>query len=207
MKGQADIITAVLILILAISLFGVGYRYVRPMIEKKQDEAIVERIRDLFDQTNPSSLPSKIESVSKLGGVDTFTIDVKGTWELNETEDTLQFKFRSRVTNIASDVGWISLTEGETCPPGIGKVGVDRISVVCARAEKVGEKYEITYKIFYRRLEDPITNRVYAIDLVRHPSGVLTSAGKTVRIFKGEERESTFDAKTLFSTEIKILLV
>jgi len=206
-KGQADIITAVIILILAISLFGIGYRYIKPMLEKRQDEAMVERVRNAFDPSNPSSLSSKIENVAKLGGEDTFTLDVNGFWELNEDEDSISFKFNSKVTDIASDVGWISLTERESCPPSSGIVGSDKISVVCAKAEKVGERYEITYKIFYRELVDPITNRIYKIDLVKHEAGVLTSGGKTVKIVRGRESSSIRDSKTLISTEIKILLV
>jgi hypothetical protein len=206
-KGQADIITAVIILILAISLFSLGYRYIKPMLEKRQDEAMVERVRNAFDQSNPSSLSSKIESVSKLGGEDTFTLDINGFWELNESEDSISFKFNSKVTDIAAGLGWISLTEGESCPPSSGTVGSDKISVVCAKAEKVGETYEITYKIFFRELEDPITNRIYKIDLVKHEAGVLTSGRKTVKIVRGSESVTTRDSKTLISTEIKILLV
>jgi len=205
-KGQADIITAVLILILAISLFGIGYRYIKPMLEKRQDEAMVERVRNAFDPSNPSSLSSKIENVAKLGGEDTFTLDVNGFWELNESEDSISFKFNSKVTDIIASDKWIPLS-GENCTPSIGTVGSDKISVVCAKAEKVGERYEITYKILYRELVDPITNRIYKIDLVKHEAGVLTSGGKTIKIVRGRELSSIRDSKTLISTEIKILLV
>lgn len=206
-KGQAEIISAILIILIALTLLSVGYFYLRPILEKRKDTAIVERVKNAFDQSSSVSLPTKIESVAKLGGEEVFSLDVSGAWILNEIEDSIQFSFLSKVTNIAENIGWISLTSGASCPPSKGTVGIDRISVVCVRADKIGDRYNITYKVWYRVLEEPITGRQHKIDLIKHPAGTTYSTSKSLKIIKGETRETIVNGKTLILTEVKILLV
>jgi hypothetical protein len=206
-KAQTEIISAVIIVVIALGLFTFGYFYLKPILEKKQDTVIVERVHAAFDQLSSTSLPTKIETISKLGGEDVFNLDVSGVWLLNEAENSIQFSFLSRVTKLAEGIGWISLTQGASCPPSIGVVGTDKASVVCARADKFVDRYNLTYKIWYRGLEEPITGRQYLIKLIKHPAGVLRSTSKLIRIFKGRVSEEVIGGKTLISTEVKILLV
>lgn len=208
MKAQVDIISALLIIVIALTLFGSAYTFLKPVLEKRQHAFLVEHVRNAFDQLNPSSLPSKIESVAKLGGEETFSLNVKGIWTLNPEENYIEFSFVSRVSNIAEGIGWISLTPGENCSAiSPGKIGEDRMSVVCAKAEKKGNLYQITYRLFYRKLEDPVTGREYELKLVQHPAGSLRTTSRSLRISKGEVTEEQVDDKTLITTQMKILLV
>lgn len=204
-KSQVDIVSMVLIIGIAITLFGLGWTWFRPALEKMQDEALLEKVGSAFDQHNPVSLPNKIEATAKLGETSTFFLDVSGKWEVDEGEEWIQFTFLSRVSDVASDVGWVSLTPGATCPPTKGIISferVDPVSVVCQRADKVGEKYNVTYRLWYREVEDVFSGKRYKLDLQVHPASLATSTGKTVKIFKGAEREE----ENLIVTEVKILL-
>lgn len=221
-RGQADIISAVLIIVLALGLVTTAYTWGIPLIQKRQDTAIVDRVKNYFNQNNANSLPNKIEYIANNGGEETFTLDVSGFWvlhscpqgELANCRDTtpennsLEFSFFSKVSNIAVGAGWVSLTTGSSaaCPPFIGIVGKDRSSVVCARADSVGDGYNITYKLWFRELDEPEGLTGYKIDLVKHEAGSYTSTGKSIRISRQSISQVSVGQKTLIIPEIKILL-
>jgi hypothetical protein len=202
-KAQADIISAIIIIIIAIGLVSSAYMWGLPMIQKKQDEALAERVSNYFNQNNENSLPSKIKFIADNGGEETFSLDVSGLWTLNTTENSISFTFFNKVSNIGSAT-WISLTSGASCPPSTGTVGIDKPSVVCARADTLADGYDITYKIWFRQLDESGGTRGYKISLIQHPGGPAASTGNSVRIFRGDVKTVT-DVKTLIITEIKIL--
>jgi hypothetical protein len=217
-KAQVDIISAVIIIAIAIGLTATAYSWGIPLIQKRQHEALAERVHIAFDQNKISSLPSKIESIAKAPGAEeTFTLDVDGAWILCPSDssnpycgavnNSIEFTFLSKASRVA--VGqWSSLTPGGNCIPPIssGILGLDRSSVVCARADVVGDVYNITYRIYFRELFEEGANRGYKINLIKDPRGSLNSTGKTIRISRGDVRTETIGAKTLIITEIKILL-
>lgn len=209
-KAQVPLISAVLIVTIALAIFGIGYQYLKPLMEKKEDTRRVEMVKQAFDQIDPSSLPSKIESISKLGGEESFTLNVKGLWTLNESQNYIQFSFLSKVTNLDEEAGWISLTAGVACsddPPPSGTVGIDRISVVCAKAERAGGRYQLTYRLWYRNLIDVVTGLQYKISLEKDPAGRLQTTSKSFVISKGDVEEVVVDDQTVIVTKIKIRLV
>lgn len=201
-KAQADIISAIIIIIIAIGLVSAAYMWGLPLIQKRQDAALVERVSNYFNQKNENSLSSKIEYIANSGGEETFSLDVNGLWILSSTENSILFTFFSRVSNIGS-ADWISLTTGASCPPSKGTLGIDKPSAVCARADTLADGYNITYKIWFRQLDESGGARGYKINLVPY-SGVTTSTGKSVRIFRGNISTVT-GVQTLIITEIKIL--
>jgi len=201
-KAQADIISAIIIITIAIGLVSAAYLWGLPLIQKRQDAALVERVANYFNQKNENSLSSKIEYIANSGGEETFNLDVNGLWKLDTTENSISFTFFSRVSNIGS-AAWISLTTGASCPPSTGTLGIDKPSVVCARADTLADGYNITYKIWFRQLDESSGARGYKIKLVPY-TGVLTSAGKSVRIFRGSI-DTVPGVQTLIITEIKIL--
>src|SRR3972149_1330879 len=118
-KGQSEIVSVLLIVLISAGLFAFIYFWVMPSIEKYQAEAIAKRVAAFFDQNNANSLPSKIEFIANNGGETTFTIpDVNGLWtlEVYASGNALQFSFPSKMSTVASDVGWVSLTPGAACP-------------------------------------------------------------------------------------------
>lgn len=233
MKAQQDIISAVLITIIALSLVSSAYFWGKPMIEKSAHSSLVNRVYKSFDRDEYNSLARKIEYVAKYGGEQTFTVniekgaftgDVAWKWELypcvDETpncictnptcfseNNSIHFSFITKATNIAVGEGWKPNTCGS--PPGL--VGTDEPSIVCGKAEMSelgGDFYEITYKTWFRELDDDPTDpntRGYKYVLI--PGAVTTSIGKTVKISRGETITKNVGGKTLFITEIKIFLV
>jgi len=204
-KGQVEIITAVLIVVIAIGLTSAAYTWGIPLIQKRQHEALAERVKNAFDQTKSSSLPNRIEFIANAGsGGETFSLDVDGLWNLNETEDSIQFAFFSKVSNIAVD-DWMPLTQvaGASCPPSRGIRG-EKSSIVCAKAEKFADGYNIYYKVWFRKLDDLDGNRVFQIDLIQARSSNSTS--KSFGILFEKVRQEPEGQKTLIATEIKILL-
>jgi len=200
MKGVSPILSAIIIITISLTLFAVGYNWLKPILEKRQDMIKVERVKDVFDPLNPSSLPAKIEYLAKFGGEDQLTLNVDGLWILNENLNFIEFVFYSKVSSVAANGEWISLTGGNCENPEEGIVGVDAASVVCARADKFAGGYNITYKVQFRKLRDEITGTIYQIDLEKHSAGKSMSTGKTIRMFRAP-------GESLTSPKIIILLV
>lgn len=225
-KGQADILSAILIVLLAIGLLSTAYLYGFPLIQKRQDTAVVDRVNSYFLQSSANSLPSKIEAIANSGGEATFTLDTRGSWNLypcadkdvggsylsgcgnfGENNNSIEFSFVSKITNIAVDKGWVSLTGGAVCPPKTGLLGSDKSSVVCSRADSVEGGFKTTYRIWFREVDDATNTNGFKISLLQHPSTSVVSTGQNVKIFFSNRRQEAVGQKTLIITEIKILLV
>lgn len=206
MKSQVNIVSAIIIIILAIGLVATVYNWGFPLIQKRQDWSIVERVRSYFDQNNINSLPSKIEYIANNRGEDIFHSTVEGIWKLNENENFISFTFFSKVSDIAVDKGWVPLTIGASCPPSPGFLGIHKGSVVCARADYHKDGYNITYRIWFRTLLESGKDRGYKIKLVRHEASPISSVGKDVRITYSGISYETLNGKTITITNIKILL-
>lgn len=213
MKSQANIISAVIVIIIAITLVSTAYMWGIPLIRKRQDTALVERAKNYFDRENSNSLVRKIEFVAAHGGEDTFTLDINGIWvlylhdEVSPENNSIQFSFSAIVSNIGVNQSWIPLGSGFTGP--VGKIGVDKAGVVFRRAYESPQGYNITYKTWFRELEETST-KGYKINLLSwSPGGPTASTGKTIRISRGEiyTDTTTIPGKTLIITEIKLLLI
>ncbi len=223
-KAQVDIVSAILIVLIALGLTATAYTWGLPLIQRRQDTAVLERITSHFDQNNVNSLPSRIEFIANNGGEQAFTIDANGVWLVNpcskdelaacnpspavasSESNSLQFAFFSKASNVATQTGFISLTPGASCPPSAGILGKDKSSVVCAKATPVHDGFDITYKIRFRELEQPTASRGFKIDLTKHESGLYSSADKTIRISRQDIHQTSVAGKTLIIPEIKILL-
>ncbi len=214
-KSQVDIISAILIVLIALSLTGTAYVWGYPLIQKRQASATADRVYSYFNQENSNSLPTVIEYVANNKGEKTISLDVSGLWQLNETENSIQFIFSSKVSNFALGTSYpISLTPSASCTPSPspvnGTVGLDKPSVVCVRADRGGDMVTISYKIWFRELyTDPFspTTKGFKVELVKDTAGLLTSTSKTVKIIFSDTSQQQTDGKTLIITKIKILLI
>jgi|YelNatPaOPRAMG01_1025707.scaffolds.fasta_scaffold05598_10 hypothetical protein len=195
-KAQADIVSAVIIVLIALSLTATALMWGLPLIQKRQDSAIVARVSNLFSQ----ELPSKIKYVANVGGSEVLSVDANGIWILDSSTNTLTFTFFSKVSDKAADIGWI----GPNCiSTGVntsssGTLGIDEPCLVCVRSDTTGTGYNITYQLGCRQLVSETKN--YKINLVS--SGVTTSTTKTIRI----SRRSVSQNDNLIITEIEISL-
>jgi len=219
-KGQADIVSAVIIIVIAIGLVGTAYMWGLPLIQKRQDSALVDRTFSYFNEDNSNSLVKKIESIAKNGGEETFSVDVNGVWILypcrdagvsgclsgyNFENNSLHFSFFSRVSNMGTNEGWIALSSTEPCPAGAASLGSDPY-VVCVRADSVAGGFNITYRVQFRELDES-AQRGFKIVLLPTLSGLTTSTSKSLRISRGNVySQDVGGGKTLIITEVKILL-
>jgi FlaG/FlaF family flagellin (archaellin) len=222
-KAISEIISAVLIVLISISLVGTAYMWGMPMITKRQDASTTDRAYSYFDRENSNSLVRKVESVAKNGGQETFVSDVDGLWSVHEysllaeENNSLEFETFSKVSNIAistatNGIGWVALTPGGSCPPLKGIVGFDPSYVVCAKAEQQGDGFAIKYRIWFRELYDAAGTKGYKVNVTKHESGQLAGTGRTVRIYNSGVYSMCSPSpqqcsKTLIITEVKILLV
>jgi hypothetical protein len=90
-----------------------------------------------------------------------------------------------------------------SCPPSPGFIGEEPYAL-CARADSVSNGFNIIYKIQFRALQG--NNQGYEIFLVQHPSGLLSSTSKAMRLQRGESYRTTLYGQNLIITEVKILL-
>lgn len=214
-KGQSDIIAVILIVVLAIGLMGVAYTFGLPLINKNQDEALDKRAQAFFSETNINSLPSKVQAVANSAGKDQIIIDLEGVTRLYPYDDvsiennSIEFTFTSTVSSKSADGNWVSLTGG-ACPPAAGVLGQDEPAVICAKASRTGGGvYNVTYKMFMRELEDAEKRNGFRINLVRHPSSQLISAGekRAIRLEFDKRDQQQAGPKTLITTDVKVLLI
>lgn len=217
-KGISEIIAAVMIVTITVGLTSTAYIWGGPLIQKRQEASTTERVFNGFSQTNENSLPKMIEDVANNRGTRTFTVGADGIWILNATEDSIEFSFPSKTSNVA--VGTqnpTSLTSGVQCigtsppsspSPSVGTTGQDSSSVVCVSATAGVNFYVIKYKVWFRELNDnPFSpTQGYMIDL-EQDAGLDTSSGKTVKITFGDSTSQVVLGKTLITKKIKILLI
>ncbi len=217
-KAVSEVISVVLVVLMGVALAGTAYMWGIPMILKRQDTTKVERVYTYFERSNSNSLVRKIEFIAKNGGEDTFTPDTTGLWTLREydageeTANSIEFTTFGKVSNIAisnpaTGIEWVALTPGGSCPPESGLVGFDPPYVVCAKAEAFSDGFNVIYRIWFREIYESTGVKGYKINLIKHPSGQLSSSARGVRISRGDVSSVVQDGKTLIITEIKILLV
>jgi hypothetical protein len=198
-KAQADIISTVIIVILALSLTSTALLWGLPLIQKRQDSALVARMNNAFTQ----DLPSRIVNIANNGGSTSFSLDVNGIWVLNTVENSITFTFFSKVSDKA-----IGNWSGKDCDPikgftgKSGILGTDNSFVVCARADQTGSGYNITYKIGFRQLMSD--KQGYIIQLAPPSGGTSSSTSKTIMISRPSGAIS--QNATLITTKIEILL-
>lgn len=213
-KAVSEIITVVLIVTITLGLTSTAYLWGIPLIEKRQQATISERVFEQFNQKNSNSLPRIVEDIANNRGTASFVINADGAWVLNEGEDSIEFTFASKTSNIAPTGNQISLTRGVQCTPlpspATGSQGFDSSSVVCVKSVLEGDVFAITYKIWFRELYDnPLSDTAtgFKIDLIKDPTGLSSSVSNTVKITFSESSTQTIGSRTLITKKIKILLI
>jgi len=217
-KGISTVVSAALIVAIALGLTSTAYIWGTPLIQKRQEASLTEKVYSQFSQSNQNSLPKMVEDVANNRGVRTFTIGADGTWILNKDEDSIEFTFASKTANVAAGTpSPISLTPGVQCTgtsppnspsPATGTVGQDSSSVVCVSATILTDFFEIKYKVWFRELNDnPFSpTQGFKIDL-EPDAGLTKSSGRTVKITFDDSTQHVIGGKTLITKKIKILLI
>lgn len=198
-KGQVDIVSAVIIILIALSLTSSALMWGLPLIQKRQDTAMVTRAHNFFTR----ELLSKIKSVASIGGTEKASLDIKGIWKINTTKNAISFMFFSKVSDKATGM-WV----GEGCDPDKGFTGEEgklgeEPCIVCALATEAAGGYEITYEIGCRTL-NTTEGKKYKIEFVRPAGGLESSTGKDLILSR---RTIDTSNPTLIITKIEILLL
>jgi hypothetical protein len=195
-KAVSEIISMVMITLIGIALASTAFMWGMPLISKQQDKSKIDRSFNAFNQDNTNSILKKIEFVANNGGQETFNIDVDGLWtvhpwdEHSPANNSLDFLTFTKVTNIAvntsaTQVGWVALTTGGSCPPKHGIVGIDPRYVVCAVANPYQDGYNVKYRVWFRVLDENTGARSYLINATKHPNGPISGSGNAIKIFQG----------------------
>ncbi|MFH0711084.1 MAG: hypothetical protein V1944_00745 [Candidatus Aenigmatarchaeota archaeon] len=203
MKGQTDIISAVIIFIISLGLVSTAYLWGIPLIQKRQDTALIDRVGKSFDRNNANSLEKKIESVANNGGSDTFVGDTNGIWYYNSSDNSIQFSFTAKTSKIATGVDWVAISSGNTNTSG--ELGIDDSFIIFGKADIAGAgQYNITYKVQFRTLWDSTHTKSFRIDL-KNDSPSPYILGKYMKISRGNVGPDPAN-NNLIITEIKLLL-
>ncbi|OYT42118.1 MAG: hypothetical protein B6U78_02120 [Candidatus Aenigmarchaeota archaeon ex4484_224] len=204
MKSQADIVGLVLIVLISIGLLSLAYTWGMPLIQKKQDTSKYERIFKIFDPNNPNSLERKIVYVANSESSEIFSSDYDGTWIIDPNENSISFSFVSKVTGISPKNEWYSLLPNKDCSNPSSQEGIlgsDESFIVCTKAKSLGDSFEITFKIWFINLTDPISGKKYLIHI--YPESLNASVTKTLKL----EYSSAYETSEIRKTNVGIVLL
>ncbi|MEM0333074.1 MAG: hypothetical protein QXX30_01250 [Candidatus Aenigmatarchaeota archaeon] len=209
MRLVSEIISVVLILIISLSLVSLIIMYGYPMITKAQDKGALERIITLFSPEYTNSIVKKMEQVSKFGGSTTINLEIRGAWEVvgfnaeSEMNNSLSYTFISKVTNVNSN-RYISLSKGESCPPGDGIIGINSPFVVCFKGEPSSTGFIIKYTIFARNLTSD--DQTYVVRLKPKTGDTARSTSTSIRIERTNLESFYEDGKKIIIATLEVIL-
>jgi hypothetical protein len=202
MKGVSEKVSAVLIVLIVASIIGVVYNWGVPLIEKTHAEVNADRVHSYFNPNNKESLQQKIVEVANFGGETTFFMDADGVWTLNNTDNSISFKFFSKVTKIAANGVWVPVFSSTCDHTTTGSLS-DPPYITCAQARPSGTGFEITYKVWFRNLSIDYNN-LRLIQL--NQGGSSSSTSKSLKITQGGTTSTTVGDKTLTIANVIIKL-
>jgi len=201
MKGQANIISIIIIILIATAAIATVLPWTYSMVQKKKDLKSLDDVYNFFQ-----TLDATIRNIAQNGGEESLRLNVPGKLEVypdsvsSEFNNSVIFTMESKVSLIA--VGdWIPLNT-----PNMNKtatLGTDPPSVIFGKAERIGDKINIQYRLWYRTLNDT-SGHLYKIVL-------NTSNDNTISTTTGFMRIQSLGAgdvagKPLTITKINIIL-
>lgn len=186
--GQSQVLTAVILGGIILAAITSAFLWGLPLIEKNQD---VQTAQETLDDFN--DLSDVMEQVVQEGGSRSETVEL-GTGTMNiDTEDdmiTYQTMHRGAYVSVGdwvplneNDVQGVPGTDGED---GHGIRGVDRNGVLVGRAEPAGDEYFTEYRVVFRPLTDPGSDRTYQVELVQNGNLQASGGQQSVTFERGE---------------------
>lgn len=209
MKGQTKIVSVLIIVLIASAAVGMVTPWTYSMIQKKQDMKSVDDAYNFFQ-----SLDATIRDVAQNGGEEALSLKVPGKFEIipdaisSEDSNSVLFMMESKVSLIAQcdpavpeEQCWIPLNT-----PNINEtatLGIDSPSVIFSKAEDLGDRINIQYKLWYRTLNDTSGN-LYKIVLNTTDNSIQNTTTGSMRVQRlGSEVVS---GKPLTITKINIIV-
>lgn len=186
MKGQSQVVTGVLLVLIMITLVGVTYFWGIPLIQKQKDVVTVSNMERFL-----KSLNEKIQDVAKNGGTQKISgFDIPGKFELKDKEDRFVLNFKTTGDIIATDKD-IYLVGDKRSEVYVG----GEPGVILVHSKDIGGKYNITAQLYYRNLTGATTGgkqNKYVIDVVSLGRNTISGGGHeiTIREYKSDVVET-----------------
>jgi len=193
-KAQTQIVSVIIIVGIAAATLATVVPWATLTIQKKKDAKSVNDIYDFFQ-----SLDADIREIAKNGGEKSLKINVPGKLTISPDSNSIVFLFSSKVSNVGGE-DWIPLNTVNINEIGI--LGVDKPSVIFAKATENANFLEIEYKLWYRTLNDTSLNKAYIIDLKTSDGQDQSTTSGYMRIRKLGSTE----LDNLITTEVNIII-
>ncbi|MFH1420432.1 MAG: hypothetical protein ABIG30_00515 [Candidatus Aenigmatarchaeota archaeon] len=198
MKGQQQVLSAIMLTGIMITVVGSVYFWGIPLVQKNQDINSLQNAESFMLMLN-----ERIKFVANNAGRDQVMINVPGILTFDAEMQTLGFEIQTGGTIYAAGGGLIPLSKtkvGVCNSKSEGIWGTDVPEVLCVKSIELGENsYKTTYNLGYRELTK--TAKSYKIKL----AGESSSGGQdhTVVIdYMGAD-----DAGSLINTNVKITIL
>lgn len=167
-RGQSQIVSALIIVILSLVIVGTVFSWAANIIQKKKDSKSLDDVYQFFQE-----LDYAIINVARNGGEESAIIKVPGIitvypedYNLEDSSvlnNSIVFKFSSRVSNVAAIDDWIPLNTPNNSTLAI--LGIDKPSVIFGKAKREQDTINIWYRLWFRQLEDKSLGKRYKIAL------------------------------------------
>jgi hypothetical protein len=212
-RGQSQVVSVVILIVLVIGAIGLVLPWTYTMIQKRKDMKSVDDIYNFFQR-----LDDTIRNIAKNGGEESLELKVPGKISVypdssnSNLSNSIVFSFRSLVSFVA-DCRELQQTVPEYYPQycwiplntpnmnSTGTIGVDSPSVIFGKTERVENKLDVQYRLWYRRLNDTSTHG-YKIILNTSEN----TEKNTTRGFLRIQRISSTNTPYLTTTEINIIV-
>ncbi len=187
MKGQVQVVSAILLVGILAAGIASAYLWGVPLLQKNQDvNGINIAISSLKELAN------EIETVSINKGSRTVEFKVDGFLRLDTENNSINYITNSKAAYVAT-TDWVALNEDDTqgtfiLPEGYGLLGEDRPGVLLAKARLITNQYQNEFRLEFRELEDVNSNKGQIISL--EAVGDTEKTGGKYRIvikYEGEE--------------------
>ena len=200
MKAQTQIISAILVFLIALAAVALVLPWALTMVQKKKDMKNVDDVYNFF-----LKLDEVIRDVAKNGGEESLTLKVPGELTVypdssnHPYNNSITFSFLSKVSNIAVNVGEIPLNTPNQ--NSTATLGVDTPSVIFGKANLTDDSILVQYRLWYRTLVDVDGNK-FKIVLNTSENSILNSTLGFIRI----QRLGTRTVGDLTLTEINVIV-
>lgn len=199
-KGQVQPVSVILIIVISLGAIATVLPWANNMIQKRKDSKSVDDVYNFF-----TLLDKSVRDIAENGGEETISLKVPGRVTIypesvsSSVNNSIVFVFESKVSNVAEGE-WIPLNNPNINLTAV--LGVDTPSVIFARAVDKVYSLDVSYRVWYRKLVDPISSQGYWIVLNTSDN----TAKETTTGFMRIQRIGSRQSQGLTITEINIIV-
>lgn len=182
-KGQTEVVSAILLTGIMVSLVVATYFWGLPIIQKQKDRSRLDTMESFMKNLN-----SAIKEVANEGGRRKLSREIPGELRFvskggDPFEDNITLTFQSQGSLIATNETIHLVGDDRTQVPVSGESGV-----LTVRSEPLDGQYEITMNLRYRNLTSG--DKVYRIDLNNVGRSSISDREVTITIERGSASPS-----------------